>query len=113
MHPIEPASQTECWYAGWSYSTGRPFYRGSDRTSCLAAGPHDYSSYGCWDYDWLNKPDIDYWALTAYRYITNGFISVNQSSPSDPFAIFPTLYLKSSAGVASGDGSAANPYVIE
>ena len=86
---------------------------GSDRTSCLAAGPHDYSSHGCWDYDWLNKPDIDYWPLTAHRYITNGYINVNQSSPSEAFAVFPTLYLKSSAGVASGDGSGANPYVIE
>ena len=97
---------------------------GSVRSECLSYDIFSYYSYGCVANDWL-KPSSDLWTLTPLSSYTNiafdigsaGYV-YNGYNVYGSFAVWPTLYLKSSVKILPNSkqnqeyGSVDNPFIL-
>ena len=92
------------------YLYASSYYTSSDTTTSSG------STYYFGNKNWLNK-GIE-WTLTPYssdadRVWYKYFGYASYSSTSDPFSVRPSFYLKSTVSISGGDGTFANPYIIE
>lgn len=96
----------------------------TDRSTCLTVSLADWNNYNsCYDNNYLFKSTIQ-WTLTA-KMSTNsigigvfliepeGKIGNVGSTGAQKYDVFPSLYLKSSISITSGDGSSSNPYQLK
>jgi len=85
---------------------------------CLSSNLISYNS-SCYSTDWLYNSG-DQWTITPYASNLNrvfdvrlpGFVD-NSNAIASNRRIRPSVYLKSSVNVISGDGSSSNPYKLE
>ena len=92
-----------------------------DRTTCLAKELHNWKSLAACGYnDYLSKTNEDKYTLSpkssnasdiSFVY-SQGGITFNYAGLTN-FYVYPTLYLKSSISISSGDGSSSSPYNLK
>ena len=94
----------------------------TNRSTCLNTSLGNWSSFtDCYTNNWLYKSDKFNWLLTAFVNIEKscvglyidrlGKISTPETSRGDAF-VYPTVYLKSSVKIVSGDGTSDNAFVL-
>ena len=94
----------------------------TNRSSCLAKELSNWnsSSYSdCKDNDWLYNSNKKQWILNSYTNYSYAVLIVDNSGRvlfSDrtvyQYAVRPSVYLKSSTTILSGEGTLENPYEI-
>ena len=93
----------------------------TNRASCLAKEMYNWysSSYSdCKNNDYLYISSFSQWTMTPVSSYSNGVFYVNSYSNLAFYyayygnAVKPTVYLKSSVLITSGDGSKTNPYIL-
>ena len=91
-----------------------------NRTSCLAKEMYNWEEASdCYNNDWLNSSDwqwtISPFSSSSYAYYV--FYATNYGRVSSNKACYeglvrPSVYLKSSTTISSGEGTPENPYVL-
>jgi len=87
-------------------------------SSCLNTNLNGYSS-SCASTDWLSNSSMHQWTIAPLSGASYGVLVVNSSGDVSYDATYdtsvgvrPSIYLKSSVEVSSGDGSRENPYTF-
>ena len=92
-----------------------------DRTTCLAKELHNWKSLAACGYnDYLSKRNEDKYTLSPnssnasdiFFVYSQGGITFNYAGLLNLY-VYPTLYLKSSISISSGDGSSTTPYNLK
>ena len=92
---------------------------GSDRETCLSKSLYNWSSMPkCYNNNYLYKANIYQWTLMTnnltgsyvYAVKSNGGFNYGNAYSTDDAR--PSLFLKSSIIINSGDGSRTNPYKL-
>ena len=92
-----------------------------NRTSCLAKELMRWedSASDCYTNDWLSNSDNVFWTISPYAsssvatYVFQVIpIGVTTYMASIAVSVRPSVYLKSSATILSGEGTLENPYVL-
>ncbi len=93
----------------------------ANRASCLAKELYnwDNSSYSdCKKNDYLYKSSCHQWTLAhslsnaRFVFYVRSFSNAIDGNAYNAFGVRPTLYLKSSISIASGNGTSSNPYQL-
>ena len=89
------------------------------RDTCLETTIDLYDDNNCSVANWINVERRNQWTLTAHSIDSyrSFFISnsggIGYTINSTVFSVHPTLYLKPSVNILSGNGSEENPYILE
>ena len=90
-----------------------------NRASCLAKELSKwFNPSDCANNDWLLDSSTEQWTLapyssssgSAFGVVSRGF--VGNAGTDFPYAVHPSVYLKSNVSILSGEGTETNPYVL-
>ena len=78
------------------------------------------SSYKCKNNNWMQRSTVAWYLSPGASsgnanlvWLVSGDGSTSDSSASNPFSAFPTIYLKSNILIESGKGTSDNPYILK
>ena len=78
------------------------------------------SSYKCKNNNWMQRSTVAWYLSPSASpgnanlvWLVSGDGSTSDSSASNPFSAFPTIYLKSNILIESGKGTSDNPYILK
>ncbi len=95
----------------------------TDRFTCLNTAIYDWSSKisDCHNNSWLRDSTNPKWTMTptamssfssqVFRVMTSGYMDANDAYYG--ISVYPTVYLKNSVKIVTGEGTITNPFQIE
>ncbi len=85
---------------------------------------YNYDNMTCKKNNWMHHGSNDteaMWMLSPRAHSADGRFAwvvfgdghIDNGNASDPFSVFPSLYLKSDVKISSGSGTSGDPYILE
>ena len=108
----------------WAYASSEIACATNINDGYDAANYNKFDNMTCKKNNWMHHGSNDseaIWMLSPFAHSDDGrfawavFGDGNTSigNASDPFSIFPSLYLKSDVKISSGSGTSGDPYILE